>query len=212
MYAIVKVGGKQYRVEKGDSLLVDRMPEGEGAKVTLEPLLLAGAGKDAPLFRGDDLGKVSVEATVTGHERGPKIHVLKFKPKRGYKRRQGHRSELTRLEIGDIQGPGGKGKQTKAAAKPAAKAKADSEPAKDQGDKLEGGAKTKASATTKKAATKAEPAEPVKDQGDKLEAGAKTKASPTAKKPAAKKAAEKKPAGKKPAEKKPSSEEESDGS
>jgi large subunit ribosomal protein L21 len=219
MYAIVKVGGKQYRVEKGDSLLVDRMPEDEGAKVTLEPLLLAGGGKDAPLFRGDDLGKVSVEATVTGHERGPKIHVLKFKPKRGYKRRQGHRSELTRLEIGEIHGPGGKAKQSKAAkpaaeakaeAKPAAEAKPEAKPAKDQGDKLEGGAKTKASATTKKAATEAKPAEPVKDQGDKLEEGAKTKATP---KPKPKKPAEKKPAEKKPAaDKKPSSEEEPDGS
>ena len=55
MYAIVKVGGKQYRVEKGDSLLVDRMPEGEGAKVSLEPLLLSPEGEAAPLFKGDDL-------------------------------------------------------------------------------------------------------------------------------------------------------------
>jgi large subunit ribosomal protein L21 len=103
MYAIVKVGGKQYRVEKGDSLLVDRMPEDEGAKVTLEPLLFRPDGKDDAVFGGDELGKVKVEATITAHLRGPKIHVLKFKPKRGYKRRQGHRSELTRLEIGDIK-------------------------------------------------------------------------------------------------------------
>src|SRR5918998_6006127 len=103
MYAIVRVGGKQYRVEKGDSLLVDRMPEDEGAKVTLEPLMLRGDGKEDAVFAGDDLAKVKVEATVTGHERGKKIHVLKFKPKKGYKRRQGHRSELTRLEIGDIK-------------------------------------------------------------------------------------------------------------
>ncbi|MBA3298938.1 MAG: 50S ribosomal protein L21 [Thermoleophilaceae bacterium] len=118
MYAIVKVGGKQYRVEKGDSLLVDRMPEDEGAKVVLEPLLFAPDGKDEPVFGGDDLGKVKVEAKITGHERGPKIHVLKFKPKRGYKRRQGHRSELTRLEIGDIGLPGRKAPA--AAEKPAA--------------------------------------------------------------------------------------------
>jgi len=102
MYAIVKVGGKQYRVEQGDSLLVDRMPEDEGAKVTLEPLLLAPDGKDEAVFGKGDLDKVKVEATVSGHLRGPKIHIVKFKPKRGYKRRQGHRSELTRLEIGDI--------------------------------------------------------------------------------------------------------------
>jgi large subunit ribosomal protein L21 len=102
MYAIVKVGGKQYRVEKGDSLLVDRMPDDEGAKVTLQPLLFKGDSDDA-VFAGSDLEKVKVEAVVAGHERGPKIHVLKFKPKRGYKRRMGHRSDLTRLEIGDIK-------------------------------------------------------------------------------------------------------------
>jgi large subunit ribosomal protein L21 len=102
MYAIVKAGGKQYRVEKGDSLLVDRMSEDEGAKVALEPLLLAGDDKD-PVFGGADLGKVKVEAVVRGHERGKKIHVLKFKPKRGYKKRMGARADLTRLEISDIK-------------------------------------------------------------------------------------------------------------
>jgi len=103
MYAIVKVGGKQYRVEKGDSLLVDRMPDDEGAKVVLQPLLFKGDDSDDAVFSGADLEKVKVEAVVTRHERGKKIHVLKFKPKRGYKRRMGHRSDLTRLEIGDIK-------------------------------------------------------------------------------------------------------------
>jgi large subunit ribosomal protein L21 len=55
------------------------------------------------VFERDELAKVKVEAVVTGHERGKKIHVLKFKPKRGYKRRSGHRSDLTRLEIKDIK-------------------------------------------------------------------------------------------------------------
>ena len=102
MYAIVRIGGKQYRVEKGDSLVVDRLHEDEGAKVALEPLLLAD-GADKTVFERDDLAKVKVDAVVTGHERGEKIHVLKFKPKRGYRRRSGHRSELTRLEIKDIK-------------------------------------------------------------------------------------------------------------
>ena len=121
MYAIVKVGGKQYRVEKGDTLLVDRMPEDEGAKVSLEPLMFRGDGdgKDDAVFSGDDLGKMKVEATIAGHLRGKKIHVLKFKPKRGYKRRSGHRSELTRLEIGEIKLQARK----TAAAKPKAEAK-----------------------------------------------------------------------------------------
>ncbi len=101
MYAIVRVGGRQYRVEKGDSLVVDRMPDDEGATVALEPLLLAG-DKD-PVLDPDELAKVKVEAVVQGHERGPKLRVVKFKPKRGYRRTAGHRSELTRLEIKDIK-------------------------------------------------------------------------------------------------------------
>src|SRR3954466_14852030 len=100
MYAIVKVGGKQYRVEKGDTLVVDRMPEDEGAKVTLEPLLYRS---DDAIFDADGLAKVKVEAVVRGHQRGEKVRILKFKPKRGYKRRMGHRSEQTVLEIADIK-------------------------------------------------------------------------------------------------------------
>ena len=103
MYAVVKVGGKQYRVEKGDSLLVDRISAKEGEKVALEPLLYRPDGNAEAVVGGADLEKVKVEATVQGHERGKKVHVLKFKPKKGYKRRSGHRSELTRLEIGEIK-------------------------------------------------------------------------------------------------------------
>ena len=102
MYAIVKVGGKQYRVKSGDSLVVDRMAAEEGDKVNLEPLMFRADDKDA-VFEGSDLEKVKVEATVTGHERGKKIHGLKFKPKRGYKRRYGHRQDLTRLAIAEIK-------------------------------------------------------------------------------------------------------------
>jgi large subunit ribosomal protein L21 len=100
MYAIVRVGGKQYRVEKGDQLVVDRMPDDEGAKVTLEPLLFRS---DDAVFDSDGLDKVKVEAVVRGHKRGEKVRILKFKPKRGYKRRMGHRSEQTVLEISDIK-------------------------------------------------------------------------------------------------------------
>jgi large subunit ribosomal protein L21 len=100
-YAIVKVGGKQYRVEKGDSIVVDRMRADEGDKVELQPLLYADGDKS--LLDPGELGRITVRATVTGHERGRKIHGLKFKPKRGYKRRYGHRQDLTRLEIADIK-------------------------------------------------------------------------------------------------------------
>ena len=127
MYAIVKVSGRQFRVETGDSIVVERLSASEGDKVQLEPLLFRPDGKDNPVFAPADLEKVKVEATVTGHERGPKLRVLKFKPKKGYKRLQGHRSELTRLEIGDIKlltrKPAAKKPATKkpAAKKPAAK-------------------------------------------------------------------------------------------
>jgi len=100
MYAIVKTGGKQYRVEEGQHLLVEKLAVEEGAKVSLEPLLYRG---DREILDGADLAKVKVEARVVAHERGPKLRVVKFKPKRGYKRRNGHRQDLTRIEITSIK-------------------------------------------------------------------------------------------------------------
>ncbi len=99
-YAIVRVGGKQYRVEEGQSILVDRMRADEGDKVDLQPLLFADGDKS--VLDSGELGRVTVQAVVTGHERGPKLRVFKFKPKRGYKRRTGHRQELTRIRITSI--------------------------------------------------------------------------------------------------------------
>jgi len=100
MYAIVKTGGKQYRVEEGQHLLVEKLAVDEGSKVSLEPLLYRG---DREILDGADLAKVTVEARVVAHERGPKLRVVKFKPKRGYKRRNGHRQDLTRIEITSIK-------------------------------------------------------------------------------------------------------------
>jgi large subunit ribosomal protein L21 len=99
-YAIVKTGGKQYRVEKGQSLLVERLHVDDGAKVELEPLLYVDGSE---VVDSDRLSQVTVQARVVGHERGPKLRIVKFKPKRGYKRRTGHRQELTRLEVTDIK-------------------------------------------------------------------------------------------------------------
>jgi len=100
MYAIVKTGGKQYRVEKGQTLLVERLSAAEGDTVTLEPMLFRS---EETVFDKDGLAKVKVEAKIVGHERGPKLRVFKFKPKRGYKRRTGHRQELTRIEVTDLK-------------------------------------------------------------------------------------------------------------
>jgi large subunit ribosomal protein L21 len=100
MYAIIKTGGKQYRVEQGQTLLVERLPGDEGSNIDLEPLLYSD--KDA-VFDADGLKKVKVTGKVVEHVRGEKLRVFKFKPKRGYRRRTGHRQELTRLEITSIK-------------------------------------------------------------------------------------------------------------
>ena len=110
-YAVIKTGGKQYRVEEGTTLLVERLRDDEGATIALEPLLYADGDKS--VLGGDDLGKVKVEATIVGHERGPKLRVFKFKPKRGYKRRTGHRQELTRIQVTGIKLSGGRSRAKK---------------------------------------------------------------------------------------------------
>jgi large subunit ribosomal protein L21 len=102
-YAIIDIGGKQYRVEEGDSVLVDRVGEDEGAKVSPRAVLFAD-GKTA-VMDGTDLGKVKVDAVVAEHLKGPKLRVNTYRPKKRFKRRMGHRSALSRLEIRKITGP-----------------------------------------------------------------------------------------------------------
>ena len=112
-YAIVKTGGKQYRVEQGQTLLVERLPVGDGESVSLQPLLFVDGSS---VVDGEDLAKVSVTARVVGQERGPKLRVVKFRPKRGYKRRTGHRQELTRIEVGEITSGAGRARGAAAGA------------------------------------------------------------------------------------------------
>jgi large subunit ribosomal protein L21 len=175
-YAVIETGGKQYKVEKGTSLLVDRLSAKEGDKVALRPVMFRDKEVVA---EAKELEKVKVEATVTEHLRGEKIKVFKYKPKKGYRRRAGHRSELTKLEVTEIS----LGSRKAAAPKKA-------EPA----EKKEAAPKAAKPAEKKPAAAK-KPAEAKKPAAKKE----------TAKKPAAKKAAAKKPAAKakKPAAKKP---------
>jgi large subunit ribosomal protein L21 len=121
MYAVVESGGKQYKVEKGTALLVDRLDAKEGSKVELRPVMF----RDKEVVADPKgLEKVKVEATVAEHLRGPKIKVFKYKPKKGYRRRAGHRSELTRLEVTEL-------KMSGAAKKAAAKPKAEKKEAED---------------------------------------------------------------------------------
>jgi large subunit ribosomal protein L21 len=113
MYAIVKTGGKQYRVERGQTLLVERLPAEEGASVALQPLMYRS---DEAVFDKAGLEQVKVTAKIVEHVRGEKLRVFKFKPKRGYKRRNGHRQELTRIEVTEIAAGAGKAKAAKAKA------------------------------------------------------------------------------------------------
>ncbi len=121
-YAIIESGGKQYRAEKGETLVVDRLPEDEGAKVTLRPVMYRGDKK--VVLDAGELEKVKVEAVVAGHQRGKKVRIFKYRAKKGYRRRAGHRSELTRLEVTDVKlltrkPPGAKqATEAKAEAKP----------------------------------------------------------------------------------------------
>ena len=99
MYAVIKVGGKQYRVEQGQYLLVEKIEGEDGATVDLEPVLFRS---EDTIFDADGLSKVKVKAKILGQEKGEKLRVFKYKPKRGYKKRTGHRQNLTRIEITEI--------------------------------------------------------------------------------------------------------------
>jgi large subunit ribosomal protein L21 len=117
MYAVVETGGKQYKVEKGTSLLVDRLDAKQGDKVALRAVMF----RDTDVLAAPkELEKVKVEATVAEHLRGPKIKVFKYKAKKGYRRRAGHRSELTKLEVTELKLQKTAAKKT-AEKKPAAK-------------------------------------------------------------------------------------------
>ena len=108
-YAIISLGGKQYRVREGERLLVDRLRADEGA--TVEPRVLLVGGNGAP----DLAPSTTVTARVVGHELGEKIRIGKYRRRTGYKKHTGHRSRLTRIEIESI---GGAAKRAKSAVKP----------------------------------------------------------------------------------------------
>lgn len=101
MYAVVDSGGKQYRVEPGSTLVVDRLRAEAGATVTFDRVLLIG-DDDGVTVGTPTVDGASVLGTVVNHERGPKIIVFRFRPKAHYRRRTGHRSELTRIRIDEI--------------------------------------------------------------------------------------------------------------
>jgi large subunit ribosomal protein L21 len=181
MYAVIKTGGKQYRVSNGDVIAVEKLAGDPGSTVALAPVLMLDDDKSStvgtPIIEG-----AAVSAEVLEQTRGDKIIVFKKKRRKGYRRTIGHRQDITVLRITDVTG---KAKAApKRAAKDTWKSAADATPASDDAAPAE---EAKA-ATEKPAAKKAAPKNP-----------AAKKAAP--KKPAAKKAAPKKPAEKKPAAK-----------
>lgn len=101
MYAIIRAGGKQYRVEKGDVVRVERLSGEVGSKVTLGEVLLVG-GDDlkvgSPMVAG-----ASVEGTVVEHDRGAKIRVFKYKKRKHYRRTRGHRQHVTAVRIDAVR-------------------------------------------------------------------------------------------------------------
>ena len=125
-YAIISLGGKQYRVSEGQRLLVDRLATEDGKTFTPDVLLVGGDGA-ASLSPKD----VTVTVKVVGQQRGPKIRIGKYKKRTGYKRHTGFRAALTQIEIESI---GGKKKaaaaKPKAAAEPKAAAAAEPKAAK----------------------------------------------------------------------------------
>jgi large subunit ribosomal protein L21 len=103
MYAVIKTGGKQYRVHEGDILMVEKLDAAEGASVSFNEVLAlsddAGLRIGTPMVEG-----ASVEAKVLGQGKGKKIIVFKYKPKKNYRKKQGHRQPYTKVQITKING------------------------------------------------------------------------------------------------------------
>lgn len=100
MYAIVRAGGRQEKVSVGDVVTVDRLAGAPGDNIELRPVLVVDG--ETVTSAADELAKVTVRAQIVDDLRGPKIYIVKFKNKTGYRRRQGHRQELTRIKIDSI--------------------------------------------------------------------------------------------------------------
>ncbi|MBE9557954.1 MAG: 50S ribosomal protein L21 [Proteobacteria bacterium] len=194
MYAVIKTGGKQYKVAKNDVILVEKLAGEAGAALELDEVLLVGDDNGqtvgAPLIDG-----AHVAATVLEQTRGEKIIVFKKKRRQNYRRKAGHRQDLTALKITDIV-TGGKKKVAKAT-EPKAEEKKVAPKAEVQKSAPKAEAKVAPKAEAKAAPKKAE-AKPAAKKAPAKKAEAKASAKPAAeKKPAAKKAPAKKPAAKK---------------
>ena len=125
MYAVVATGGKQYRVEAGSELLVERVAADAGSSITFDRVLLIGDG-DSVTVGTPTVDGASVSGTIVGDAKGPKLVIFKFKQKVKYRRHTGHRQHLTRVRIDDISTGSRRAKaQTSEAEEPAKGADAD---------------------------------------------------------------------------------------
>ncbi|MDA8439870.1 MAG: 50S ribosomal protein L21 [Propionibacterium sp.] len=102
MYAIVRSGGRQHKVAVGDVVEIDKVTDEVGSSIELTPLLVVDG--DSVTSDASGLGKVKVTAEVLGLTKGPKIRIIKFKNKTGYKKRQGHRQKYTQVKVTGIKG------------------------------------------------------------------------------------------------------------
>ncbi len=101
MYAIVRSGGRQHKVAVGDVLEIDKIDDAAGSTVNLTPLLLVDG--ETVTSDASQLGSASVTAEILGATKGPKIHILKYKNKTGYRKRQGHRQKYTQVKVTGIE-------------------------------------------------------------------------------------------------------------
>ena len=152
MYALVRTGGKQYRVAKDDTILVERISADEGAEVILDDVVMLGDG-DKVTIGTPRVEGAAVSATVVSQTRGPKIIIFRRKRRKNHRRTQGHRQDLTLLKINAIAEDGKSLKPKAAPAKKAApKAEAKAAPKKAAAKKT--APKAEAKAAPKKAAAK----------------------------------------------------------
>ena len=101
MYAVVKSGARQYRASVGDTIRVERLPAETGQRLELDEVLLVADGEQVEIGR-PTIDGAKVLATVVAEEKGPKIRIFKYHPRKRYRRRAGHRQRYTHLRVDEI--------------------------------------------------------------------------------------------------------------